>query len=165
MTASEVIEFLKLKPLPMEGGYYRETHRSEDILSKGVLKGDFEQDKAFYTAIYYLLTPESLSALHLLPIDEIFHFYLGDPVEMLNLFDDGSSKIITLGQDLWKGHQVQYKVPRNTWQGSQLASGGSFALMGTTMAPGFDFSDYQSADALNLVEKFPSRKKWIAALT
>lgn len=165
MTAAELIASLKLEPLPLEGGYYRQTYQSDETLAKDQLKGDYPQDKCLYTAIYYLLTPDTKSALHLLPTDEIFHFYLGDPVTMLNLFDDGTSGLITLGHDLSRGHRVQYKVPQHTWQGSILMPGGHYALMGTTMAPGFDFSDYQGADQQALVNQYPEHKQLINLLT
>lgn len=165
MTAQQVIDYLQLEPLPVEGGYYRQTHRSEEMIDKKHFKTDYAEDKSIYTAIYYLLIPDTQSALHWLPTDEIFHFYLGDPVSMLNLFEDGSSSEITLGQDILKGHHVQYKVPARTWQGSFLQEGGSFALMGTTMAPGFDFSDFKGADQQDLLRRFPNHKKLIVQLT
>lgn len=156
MTAAEIINYLEMKPLPVEGGYYKETHRSTDSLTDG---------KALYTAIYYLLTPQTQSALHWLPTDEIFHFYLGDPVTMLNLFEDGSSGVITLGQDILSGDHVQYKVPAKTWQGSFLQTGGNFALMGTTMAPGFDFSDLKIASPSDqLTDKYPKHEETITKL-
>ncbi len=117
-----------------------------------------------YTSIYYLLTPETKSVLHRLPTDEIFHFYLGDSVTMLNLFEDGTSEVIKLGQNLLKGEYVQYKVPQNTWQGCILDKGGNYALMGTSMAPGFDFSDYLQADFEMLINKYPEQKEMISIL-
>ncbi|MDW3194900.1 MAG: cupin domain-containing protein [Cytophagales bacterium] len=165
MNAQEVIDYLELQPLPVEGGYYRQTHRADEIIDKKHFKVDYDEDKAIYTAIYYLLTPDTQSALHWLPTDEIFHFYLGDPVTMLNLFETGTSELITLGQDILKGHQVQYKVPGRTWQGSYLQEGGSFALMGTTMAPGFDFSDFKAADQEALITQFPEQAELIRQLS
>ena len=165
MTAQEVIDYLQLEPLPVEGGYYRQTHRGDEIIDKKHFKAGYQEDKAIYTAIYYLLTPDTQSALHWLPTDEIFHFYLGDPVTMLNLFETGSSELITLGQNLLKGHHVQYKVPARTWQGSFLQEGGSFALMGTTMAPGFDFSDFRAANQEALITQFPEQAELIRKLS
>ena len=164
LNAKEVIDYLQLEPLPVEGGYYKETYRSEEIIDKANLKADYQADKAIYTAIYYLLTPETQSALHWLPTDEIFHFYLGDPVTMLNLFEDGTSSVIVLGQEILNGHKVQYKVPANTWQGSFLQPGGSFALMGTTMAPGFDLSDFRPADKKSLMEQYPGQRALLERL-
>jgi uncharacterized protein len=157
-TADELIHFLHLKPLPGEGGWYRETYRSVRQLP-GIAR-------PVSTAIYYLLTPDTCSALHRLPGDEVFHFYLGDPVEMLQLGpnpEDGG-RILTLGSDIGVGQQVQTVVPGGLWQGSLLRAGGAFALMGTTMAPGFDFADYEAADRDALSTAFPKFADRIARL-
>jgi len=158
MTATEVIALLDLKPLPLEGGYFRETYRSADRLSPSAAK-----DKSLATAIYYLLTPNSFSALHQLPTDEIFHFYFGSPVTMLQLGPDGGRTLI-LGTDLAAGQRPQVVVPRGVWQGSLLQAG-EFALLGTTMAPGFDFSDYEAGDRALLASQYPSFAELIARLT
>ena len=155
MTAQELIRLLDLKPLPGEGGYYRETYRSAARGPDG---------KSASTAIYYLLTPDTCSALHRLPTDEVYHFYLGDPVELLLLGPDGG-RIVTLGTDLRAGQQPQFTVPAGTWQGSSLVDPGAFALMGTTMAPGFEFSDYEAGDRDLLVRDYPQFKERIARLT
>jgi predicted cupin superfamily sugar epimerase len=146
---------LELKPLPQEGGFYRETYRSSIRLPNGKSAG---------TAIYYLLTPDSYSALHRLPTDEVYHFYLGDPVELLVLGADGG-RLITLGPDLKTGQQPQVVVPAGCWHGSCLADGGSVALLGTTMAPGFEFSDYQAADREELIRAYPNFRDRIRRLT
>ncbi len=164
-TAHELIARLGLQPLPLEGGYYRETYRSADSLPPSVLAGRYASSKSAGTAIYYLLTPETFSALHRLPTDEIFHFYLGDPVHMLQLLPDGRGQIIVLGSDLAAGQHPQLVVPRGTWQGSRLAPGGSFALLGTTMAPGFDFADYEPGDRSNLQGRYPTFADLIGQLT
>lgn len=165
MTATEIIHLLRLEPLPGEGGYYRETYRSsESILSAG-LPGRYTTSKSFGTAIYYLLTPETCSLFHRLPTDEIYHFYLGSPVTMVQLFPDGTSKTLILGSSLELGHQVQTIVPRGVWQGSLLQDGEGFALMGTTMAPGFDFSDYEPGVRKVLLRDYPEQKELIERLT
>jgi uncharacterized protein len=158
LTAAELISLLELQPLPREGGYYRETYRSRD-LSSGT-----PHVRSAGTAIYYLLTPETSSALHRLPTDEIFHFYLGDPVEMLHLLPDGSGRLVILGNDLRAGHRPQIVVPGGAWQGSRLVSGGRFALMGTTMAPGFDFADYEHGHRDVLVRHYSAFAEHIAKL-
>ncbi len=155
MTAAQLIAALDLRPLSLEGGYYRETYRSDLLLPNSA--------KSVCTAIYYLLTPDTCSALHRLPTDEIFHFYLGDPVEML-LLDDVGGRIITLGPDLLAGQTVQTVVPRGVWQGSILCAGGRFALLGTTMAPGFDFADYEAGDPAVLAAQYPAFADRIAQL-
>jgi predicted cupin superfamily sugar epimerase len=146
-TAAEIIAHLNLRPLPREGGLYRETYRSDLQWPSGRAAG---------TAIYYLLTPDTFSALHRLASDEVFHFYLGDPVEMLQLDPrSGEGRVLTLGSALLAGQQPQVVVPRGVWQGSRLKPGGSFALLGTTMAPGFDFADYEGGDT-RLADAFPA---------
>jgi predicted cupin superfamily sugar epimerase len=165
-TADELIRFLHLEPLPQEGGWYRETYRSALQLPATFLGPRYRAARSAGTAIYYLLTPDTCSALHRLPTDEVFHFYLGDPVEILQLgpnSEDGG-RIITLGSDILAGQQVQTVVPAGVWQGSLLRTGGAFALMGTTMAPGFDFADYEAADREALIAAFPNFAERIARL-
>ncbi|MBI1795574.1 MAG: cupin domain-containing protein [Candidatus Eisenbacteria bacterium] len=148
MTAEDLIRRLRLVPLAGEGGFFRETLRS-----------------AHSSAIYYLLTPDTFSALHRLPGDEIFHFYVGDPVEMLQLRADGTAATVLVGADVARGMQPQVVVPGGTWQGCRLVSGGTFALLGTTMAPGFDLADFELGDRAVLIGRFPAHAAMIAALT
>ncbi len=164
-TAQDLITALNLQPLPREGGYYRETYRAPLRLSAAALPGHYGQDKAAATAIYYLLTPDSFSALHRLPADEVFHFYLGDPVRMLQLGPDGSGRTLVLGPDVLAGQCVQAVVPAGVWQGSFLEPGGAFALLGTTMAPGFDFADYEAGDRAALTAAYPAFAGLIRQLT
>ncbi len=165
LSAEDIIRRLNLKPLAMEGGYFRETYRSDETISRSVLPLRFAGDRSFSTAIYYLLTAHTFSALHRLPSDELFHFYLGDPVDMLQLHPDGSSAVITFGHDLAGGHQLQVVVPRLVWQGSFLREGGRWALLGTTVAPGFDFEDYETGEREQLTRQYPDRAKLIAQLS
>jgi len=130
----------------------------------GSLPGRYKSSRAFSTAIYYLLTPETCSRMHRLRSDEIFHFYLGDPVTMLLLFPDGKSETVTLGQDLSAGQKVQFLVPRLVWQGAFLNAGGRFALLGTTMSPGFDYEDYEAGDRSMLLHVYPDQKEIIERL-
>jgi predicted cupin superfamily sugar epimerase len=165
-TADELVRLMHLQPLPREGGWYRETYRSSLQLPANLLTSRYSAARSVSTAIYYLLTPDTFSALHRLPTDEVFHFYFGDPVEMLQLGptpQDGG-RIITLGSDILAGQQVQTVVPAGVWQGSVLRAGGAFALMGTTMAPGFDFADYEAADRDALIAAFPDFARRIARL-
>ena len=167
LTVEQVIDHLDLQPLPVEGGLFRQTYQSEETIPKGSLPDRYQRDKVFGTAIFYLLSsdPDSFSAMHVLPTDEIYHFYLGDPVEMLLLFPNGDSQRIILGKEIDKGQHVQFVVPRGVWQGSHLLPGGLFALMGTTMAPGFDFHDYVGGDRAELSMRYPEVKALIEKLT
>jgi predicted cupin superfamily sugar epimerase len=149
MTASKLIQSLQLQPLPGEGGYYRETYRSRET--------DAHSGRAQGTAIYFLITPGQFSSLHRLPFDEIWHFYLGDPVEQIRVWEDGRLETHTLSNrlDLDPSYQPQTVVPAGAWQASRLAEGGRYALLGTTMAPGFDFDDLELANAEALRLRFP----------
>jgi predicted cupin superfamily sugar epimerase len=163
--AEELIRLLGLQPLPLEGGYYRETYRSGDVLAASGLPSRYGRDKAAATAIYYLLTPDSFSALHRLPTDEIFHWYLGGPVQMLQLYEGGGGRTVVLGNDLAAGQCPQVVVPRGVWQGSRLLPGAAFALLGTTMAPGFDSDDFQAGDRDALTVRYPAFADDIRRLT
>src|SRR6516162_297797 len=144
MTANEIKALLKLDPHPVEGGFYRRTYTAAGTveLPRGV--------RAQGTAIYYLLEAGTFSEMHVLESDEIFHFYVGDPVEMLQLYPDGGSAVLTLGPDLAAGQQVQVVVPAGVWQGTRLLGGCKLALLGCTVTPGFDFADYRNASYAEL---------------
>ena len=159
MTADQVIDLLGLEPHPEEGGYFRETYRSDEDFEPG---GPFSGSRSLGTAIYYLLASDAFSAMHRLPGDEIFHFYLGDPVRLLELFPNGETRLTVLGPDLAE-MRVQHVVKGGTWQGSRLVEGGRWALLGTTMAPGFSYDDYESGTS-DLVDRYPSQQDLIAAL-
>jgi predicted cupin superfamily sugar epimerase len=103
--------------------------------------------------------------VHRLASDEIFHFYLGDPVEMLQLWPDGSHRLVLIGVDLQAGQRPQVLVPRGVWQGARLRPGGHFALLGTTVAPGFDYADYETGHRGHLLATYPTARDLIIALT
>jgi predicted cupin superfamily sugar epimerase len=159
MTAEEIKALLKLEPHPVEGGWFRRTYTSAGSmeLPRGV--------RAQGTAIYYLLEAGTFSEMHVLASDEIFHFYLGDPVEMFFLFLDGSSAVLTLGPDLAAGQQPQIVVPAGVWQGARLVEGGKVALLGCTVTPGFDFADYRGGSYAELAAKWPGEAERSRALT
>jgi predicted cupin superfamily sugar epimerase len=165
LTADQVITLLNLKPHPDEGGYFVETYRSLEALSEKALPSRYKGVRSFGTAVYYLLTPESFSTMHRLQSDEIFHFYLGDPIEMLQLSPDGSGRILILGSDILHGIQPQVVVPRGVWQGARLLDDGKFALLGTTVSPGFEFVDYESGRRNDLAKSYPQFRDLITALT
>jgi len=167
LTPDQLIKIFNLEPLPIEGGQFFQTYVSAETITHDRLPDRYPVDKPFGTAIVYLLTadPDSFSALHKLPTDEVYHFYLGDPVELLQLHPDGSSERIILGQDLLGGQKVQHVVPRDVWQGSHLLPGGQFALLGTTMAPGYTDEDYVGGDPDELITAYPNRETLIEQLT
>ena len=177
VTAKQLIEHLKLEPLPVEGGYFRQTYRSDETLARSALPARYPSERVFGTAIYYLLSdePDCFSALHRLPTEEIYHFYLGDPVELLLLHPDGPSERVVLGPEIFGGQRVQFAVPRGVWQGSRLIprlrqgsggqAGGRWALLGTTMAPGYDPSDFEGGERDALVQRYPQEADLIRGLT
>jgi uncharacterized protein len=165
LTAEEIIRRLNLVPHPQEGGFFREMYRSQQVTPASVLPAVYGGDRNASTAIYFLLTPETFSEMHRLPTDEVFHFYLGDPVEMLQLFPDGRGAVVRIGNDLAAGESPQVLAPGDVWQGSRLAPGGKFALLGTTVAPGFEFADYTSGRRAELVRQYPDHAELITALT
>ena len=159
MTADDVIRWLDLQPHPVEGGCFRETCRSADILSA------YDGSRSVSTAIYYLLKPGHVSEMHTLPGDEVFHFYLGSPVRMLQLWPGGVGKEVVLGPDLTAGQVPQLVVPAGVWQGTKLLGDNGFALLGATMAPGFDYADYRGGSRAELTAGWPRFKDRIAELT
>jgi uncharacterized protein len=159
MTADEIKALLNLEPHPIEGGHFRRTYTSACSLE--LPRGT----RAIGTAIYYLLEPGTFSEMHILDSDEMFHFYLGDPVEMLQLHPNGSSMIYVLGPDLAAGQHVQLTVPAGVWQGTRLIDDGKVALLGCTVTPGFDFADYRNASYEELAAKWPAEAARIKALT
>ncbi len=165
MTAEQIIQFFGMRSLPQEGGFYVETYRCREKIAQVKLPARYAGDRSFSTAILYLLTPDTFSALHRVKSDEVFHFYLGDPVTMLQLHPDGASKVITLGQDILSGQRVQVAVPRDSWQGCFLNKGGKFALMGTTVAPGFETADFEPAQREDLLQRYPGQRNLILQLT
>jgi hypothetical protein len=159
MTADEIKSLLKLEPHPIEGGWFRRTYTSAAHvdLPRGI--------RAQGTAIYYMLEPGTFSEMHVLDSDEIFHFYLGDPVEMLHLYPDGRSVLLTLGSDLQAGQQVQVVVPAGVWQGMRLIGEGKMALLACTVTPGFNYADYHNGKFADLATKWPEQTERIRALT
>jgi predicted cupin superfamily sugar epimerase len=163
--AAAIIEALGLVPHPREGGYFRKTFRADESLAPGALAARYAEARAVATAIYYLLTPSAFSALHRLASDEVFHFYAGDPVEQLRLHPDGRGEVVTIGNNLAAGMRPQTVVPRGVWQGARLAPGGRYALLGCTVAPGFDYADYEGASRSALAAVYPDFAARIATLT
>ncbi|SNR90555.1 hypothetical protein SAMN04488503_1830 [Humidesulfovibrio mexicanus] len=160
-----IVKALGLVPLPQEGGLYAETYRSARILPAFSAGPQQTGPRACATAIYYLVTPTRFSALHRVASTEIFHFYLGDSVHMLQLGPDGQGKSLVIGANLAAGERPQVVVPRGVWQGTRLAPGGRFALLGCTVSPGFDFADYEHGDRARLTRQYPAWEADIAALT
>ncbi|MFL5784951.1 MAG: cupin domain-containing protein [Bacteriovoracaceae bacterium] len=160
MTAEEVIQKLNLVPLPLEGGFFRETFRSPRYVESDIGR------KSECTAIYYLVTEKSFSLLHTVDQEEIFHFYAGSPVKMLQIID-AKAVYITLGNDLSQDHHPQVVVPRGIWQGTKLVNPfpGAWALLGCTVAPGFEYENFHMKSRKDLTDMYPSLALHIADFT
>ena len=172
-TADEIIEILGLEPHPEEGGHFRETYRSEQTISLDALPDryaprDAGANRTVCTQIYYLLKPGTFSALHVVNSDETFHHYMGDAVEQLWIDpQERSSRVVWIGNDLVGGQRPQVTVPHGTWQGARLARGCThgYALLGCTVAPGFEYADFSMDGVHDLARDFPEHAELIAALT
>jgi predicted cupin superfamily sugar epimerase len=166
MTADEVKRILGLQPHPREGGWYVRTYESGELVAATAFAdGRYAGPRHTATAIYYLLEPETFSEMHRLRSDEVFHFYAGDAVEMLQLHPGGRGVLLRIGNDLAAGERPQVLAPRGVWQGSRLVSGGRWALLGCTVSPGFEFEDYDSATREELCAQWPEFSLMIAGLT
>ena len=166
MTAEEVKKMLGLAPHPREGGWYVRTYESGEMLPVDAFAdGRYAGARHTATAIYYLLEPGTFSEMHRLKSDEIFHFYAGDVVEMLQLHPDGDGRAVRIGNRLDRGEGPQVVVPRGVWQGSRLVRGGEWALLGCTVTPGFEFEDYEAGGREELCTGWPTFSDLICELT
>lgn len=164
MTVAYLVKTLELLPHP-EGGYYKEVYRSGGKIAALALPQEFTGDRNFATAIYFLIEKNNFSALHKIKSDETWHFYYGDALEVIELDDTGNLKTTLVGSGLAAGETFQYTVPANTWFGSRVKAGGNFSLVGCTVAPGFDFADFEMAGRDVLIEQFPQHKAMIEEMT
>jgi uncharacterized protein len=154
ITWQQLVETLGMQPHP-EGGYYKETYRAE---------GRIEGKRSYSTAIYYLLPPGASSKLHRMKSDEIFHFYLGGPMTLVKLGPKGEVETVVLGQDLAAGQAVQHLVRAGWWFGGYANDGSPFSLVGCTVAPGFEFEDFELGDNETLARQYPSARALIGRL-
>jgi hypothetical protein len=164
MTADEIIRILELKPHP-EGGYYRETYRSGESIPASGLPLRFDAAHSFSTSIFFLLKDDEFSCLHKIKADETWHFYLGDPLNIVSFHEDGILEQATLGIRLDKGEIPQLVIPHGYWFGSSVKGKQGFALVGCTVAPGFEFSDLTFGNREALLKQFPHLEDIIANYT
>ena len=164
LTVKDYIKQLDLLPHP-EGGYYKETYRSAEVIPQSGLPQSFSSARNFATAIYFLIKKNNFSALHKIKSDETWHFYAGDALEVIEITEEGTLIKTTVGNNIDGGEVFQYTVKANTWFGSRVKEGGNFSLVGCTVAPGFDFEDFEMASRVQLVIKYPDMKSTIVELT
>jgi predicted cupin superfamily sugar epimerase len=160
-SAEELIGALGLVPHP-EGGHYRETYRSAGSVPSGALPPGYEGSRAISTAILYLLREGECSRLHKLKSDEIWHLGLGGPMKIAMISPAGEARIVTLGREILTGEKLQCVVGAGTWFGARPAPGSGYALVGCTVAPGFDFADFTMGDPDSLKRIFPGLVDLIA---
>lgn len=164
-TADYWIEKYNLTPHP-EGGYYAETYRSAESVSNEALPARFGGERSFSTGIYFLLESHHFSAFHRIKSDEMWHFYAGDALEIFVIEEVSRDlKVIRLGSNPDNGETFQAVVPAGAWFGSRPAKGSAYALVGCTVAPGFDFADFEMAERKALQMEFPELEQIIAELT
>ncbi|NNN31540.1 cupin domain-containing protein [Streptomyces sp. S3(2020)] len=152
MTPEDLVAHYGLEPIPREGGLFRRTWAGPER-ADGRPEG---------SAVVVLLTSDDFSALHRLPGDEVWHFYLGDPLELLLLSPDGTSSTPVLGPDVLTGQHVQLTVPAGTWMGARTR--GAWTLFGCTMAPGFTYEGYEHGESGALMARYPGEAERIAGL-
>jgi predicted cupin superfamily sugar epimerase len=159
------VDKLQLLPHP-EGGFYRENYRSPETIDAASVPERFSGTRSISTAIYFLITAGNFSAFHRIKSDECWHFYTGDPL-WVHLINDatGEYSIIELGNDLSGTGVFQAVVPAGYWFASETKAGGSFSLVGCTVAPGFDFADFELAERNQLIAEFPAHTTLIQRLT
>ena len=155
-----IIKTLQLNPHP-EGGYFRETYRSEGMISGEELGERYTGKRNFSTGIYFLLTSESFSAFHRIVQDEAWHFYDGSPLFLHMISPRGEYTRVTIGRNFEKGEVPQFVVPGGTWFAAGVAGEDSFSLLGCTVAPGFDFADFEMGRRKDLTTLFPHLKEII----
>ena len=165
MQIKELIEYYKLLPHP-EGGFYRQTYIAAESILQAALPNRFEGNRPFSTAIYFLLPHGNFSAFHRIKSDELWHFYEGCPLNIHVIHPNGDYECLKLGSNLNNGESYQLVVPANAWFASEpTGETGTFALVGCTVSPGFDFADFELAEADILVEQYPNHEQLIRHFT
>lgn len=164
MTAQEIIQQLDLQEHP-EGGYFKETYRSEGVIPNSSLPKEYIGDRNHSTGIYFLLTSEKFSAFHKVNQDEMWHFYKGNPMKLHMISHDGNYSSVVIGSDLQNGEVPQFTVKGGDWFAGEVIQEGGYAFVGCTVAPGFDFADFVLPKREELIEMFPKHKDIIYRLT
>lgn len=162
-TPSQLIANYRMQPHP-EGGHYVSTYRSAELLAPSALPVRFSGPRCVSSAIYFLLEGTSFSAFHRIKSDELWHFYAGDGLLIYVIAPNGEGSVLRLGSDIENGFQFQHCVPAGSWFASQPANQNGFAFVGCTVAPGFDFEDFEMAQQSELLQLYPQHASWIEKL-
>jgi len=163
-TIQNIINKLGLQPHP-EGGYFKETYRSKGIIKADSLDPVYLGARNYSTSIYFLLTADTFSAFHRIKQDEFWHFYDGATLELHMISPHGNYSKVMIGRDIMKGEVPQFVVPGGYWFAANVIKGGDYTLTGCTVAPGFDFADFELPDRQFLLDLFPQHREIIVALT
>lgn len=168
LTPKQIIDLLQLQQNSAEGGYFASTYTSKLTLPGGAGRPAETRGQSLCSAIYYFLDRDTQSVMHKVTGDMIYHFYAGDPIEMLLLCPEGAAtrdEVCVFGNDIAAGGRPMKVIPGRTWLGSKLIAGGLWALMGVTMAPGFDPRDYAIGKREELLKEYPQQASLIRELT
>jgi len=163
-TIKKIIETLGLQPHP-EGGFFKETYRSEGVIKKECLPSHYDGSRNFSTCIYFLLSSESFSAFHRIKQDEIWHFYDGSPIVLHMISKNGDYSKVIIGKEINKGQVPQFVVPGSYWFAAKVLRENSYTLVGCTVSPGFDFADFELPARQELCNLFPEHERIITELT
>lgn len=163
LTVQQLVSQYHMQPHP-EGGYYKETYRSAGFIPHTALPATFTGNRSFATAIYFLLEQGNFSAFHKIKSDECWHFYAGQTLEVFVIMPNGTLEVVQLGSNITHNETFQYTVPANCWFASRPAIGTTFSFVGCTVAPGFDFADFELAKADASVENHPQHEALIRSL-
>ena len=164
MNANYFISHLQLQPHP-EGGFFKETYRAAELIAANALPSRFEGARNFSTSIFYLLRQGEYSLFHRIKSDECWHFYAGETLLIHVIESTGKYYCIKLGNKIDSGETFQFVVPAMSWFAAEPADLVPFSLVGCTVAPGFDFADFEMADKTNLLATFPAHTKVISRLS
>jgi uncharacterized protein len=163
MKVKGLIKKYHLLPHP-EGGWYKETYKSNEVIAASALPRRFNAARTFSTAIYFLLEQGNFSAFHRIKSDECWHFYAGGPLDIFELHTGGRLVVTRLGSNIENGELFQYIVPANCWFASRPSGESNYCFVGCTVAPGFDFADFEMAKAADLKVVYPQHKIIIDSL-
>lgn len=159
-----IIQKLDLEPHP-EGGYYKETYRSEGIIKNENLTSEFKGDRNYCTSIYFLLTSDNFSAFHKINQDEMWHYYKGTPIKLHIISSEGIYSNVIIGNNIEDGEFPQFVVKAKDWFAAEVLNPNTYSLVGCTVSPGFDFRDFKLAQRNQLAKLFPDHKALIKKFT
>mgnify|MGYP001463350253 CR=1 FL=1 len=161
LSVDELIKYLNLEPHPAGGLFFRQTYKSNGVIPKSVLPKDYQGDRSYNTLIYSLLPEGVKLKFHKLLSDETLHFYMGGPMKIVQISPKGEVEEIVLGQEFFKGNQLQHVIPAGFWFGMYNLEGSKYSLYGASVSPGFEYDDFIDGNKEQLLKQFPNAKSII----